>query len=244
MHPLDNLTAQEISSVSLLIKQKLASATKTVFNSITLQEPPKAVLLPFLNGEIQDDIPRRALAILIEKGTGNVTEVVVNLTSKVIETWTIVEKGYQPTLSPDDCFDAERIAKSDPKVIERARVLGYENVDLVVADPWSIGYSGDEPEFENKRLVQLFMYAREFDEDNHYAHPLDFVTVVDLNLEKVVRIEDLPSHSDFAARTDKPVKIPRKPLNYDPEHLSKDFLRSDVKPLQIQFQLPRRLGPS
>lgn len=38
----------------------------------------------------------------------------------------------------------------------------------------SIGNNG-EPEFEGKRVVQLFMYARMFEEDNHYAHPLDFV---------------------------------------------------------------------
>ncbi len=38
----------------------------------------------------------------------------------------------------------------------------------------SIGYNG-EPQFEAKRVVQLFMYARMFPEDNHYAHPLDFV---------------------------------------------------------------------
>jgi Cu2+-containing amine oxidase len=38
----------------------------------------------------------------------------------------------------------------------------------------SVGYNG-EPEFENKRLVQLFMYNRNFSGDNHYSHPLDFV---------------------------------------------------------------------
>ena len=36
------------------------------------------------------------------------------------------------------------------------------------------------------RLIQLWMYCRNGDpDDNHYAHPLDFIPVVDLNLEKV-----------------------------------------------------------
>lgn len=36
------------------------------------------------------------------------------------------------------------------------------------------------------RLIQLWMYYRNGDpDDNHYAHPLDFIPVVDLNLKKV-----------------------------------------------------------
>ena len=36
------------------------------------------------------------------------------------------------------------------------------------------------------RLIQLWMYYRDGDpDDNHYAHPLDFIPVVDLNLKKV-----------------------------------------------------------
>ena len=36
------------------------------------------------------------------------------------------------------------------------------------------------------RLIQLWLYYRNGDpDDNHYAHPLDFIPVVDLNLKKV-----------------------------------------------------------
>lgn len=36
------------------------------------------------------------------------------------------------------------------------------------------------------RLIQLWMYYRNGSpDDNHYAHPLDFIPVVDLNLKKV-----------------------------------------------------------
>ena len=36
-----------------------------------------------------------------------------------------------------------------------------------------------------KRVIQLFMYMRNHPDDNHYAHPLDFTPVADLNLKKV-----------------------------------------------------------
>lgn len=35
------------------------------------------------------------------------------------------------------------------------------------------------------RLIQLWMYKRSSPNDNHYAHPLDFVPFVDLNKRKV-----------------------------------------------------------
>ena len=35
------------------------------------------------------------------------------------------------------------------------------------------------------RLVQLWLYGRSHPDDNHYAHPIDIVVLVDLNLKKV-----------------------------------------------------------
>ena len=57
--------------------------------------------------------------------------------------------------------------------------------------------------------------------------------MVDLIAEKVIRIEDLPAHSDFTPRKDLPVRVPKEPLNYDPKYLDEEFLRQDLKPLQI-----------
>lgn len=37
------------------------------------------------------------------------------------------------------------------------------------------------------RLIQTFMYLRSSADDNHYAHPLDILPVVDLNLRKVAK---------------------------------------------------------
>ena len=35
------------------------------------------------------------------------------------------------------------------------------------------------------RLIQLWLYGRSHPDDNHYAHPIDVVVLVDLNLKKV-----------------------------------------------------------
>ena len=45
-----------------------------------------------------------------------------------------------------------------------------------------------------RRLVQTFLYQRvdgDNLEDNHYAHPIDILPVVDLNTQTVVRIDGL-----------------------------------------------------
>jgi primary-amine oxidase len=56
------------------------------------------------------------------------------------------------------------------------------DMEMVVCDPWSVHL----PPADGGRLIQLFMYLRIGHEmDNAYAHPIDFVPVLDLNLKKV-----------------------------------------------------------
>lgn len=139
-HPLDPLSSTEISKSSRLIRESHPNQKGWLFNSITLLEPPKKELLPYLlNNEEQapkNCIPRKSFSIIIEKGTGNVYEVVVNLSEENVERFDAVPTGFQPTLTPEDCFEAERIVKSDSEVQKRCLILGLENIDLVVADPW------------------------------------------------------------------------------------------------------------
>lgn len=56
-----------------------------------------------------------------------------------VSAWTPVP-GAQPLASPDDCFEAEAIAKADPgvrKLLEE--VYGIQDVEMVACDPWSGG---------------------------------------------------------------------------------------------------------
>lgn len=141
-HPLDPLTPTEISKSSRLIRGLHQNQRNWIFNSITLLEPPKKVLLPYLFNEYEKSpkdiasIPRKSFSILIEKRTGDVYEVVANLSDDTIERFDAVPTGHQPTLTPEDCFEAERIAKADSDVRRRCFLLGLEDMDLIVADPW------------------------------------------------------------------------------------------------------------
>ncbi|KAI9329915.1 amine oxidase [Zopfochytrium polystomum] len=212
-HPLTPLTAAEISRTTATIKaaqsasalpaalaSSLADGT-AIFNTITLKEPPRVELLSYeaaVSASLSAAPPKRLALATMLASDGTVVEVVVDL---------VEEKGVQPTLTPDDCFEAERIAISDPSVQRECAAAGFTNLSLVVCDPWSVGYM---PEFEGKRLVQLFMYVRAYEDDNHYAHPLDFVPLVDLLSKTVVKANRRPArpHQPFQ-NTRAPQEIPQ-----------------------------------
>ena len=47
-------------------------------------------------------------------------------------------KNAQPMLTPDDCMDAEAIAKGDARVAALLKARGITDMDLVACDPWSM----------------------------------------------------------------------------------------------------------
>ena len=72
-------------------------------------------------------------------------------------------KGAQPLLTPDDCSDAEEVAKADARVQQLLKERGITNLDLVAADPWSvvrisISYTctGSDP---LRRIGDLWLHA-------------------------------------------------------------------------------------
>ena len=72
-HPLGPLTANEIAESSRLIKGLWPSNTNIQFKSITLQEPDKSELVPFLEAEHQgrhpSSIERRSFVVYYIRNT-------------------------------------------------------------------------------------------------------------------------------------------------------------------------------
>jgi primary-amine oxidase len=138
-HPLDPLTRSEISLSSKLILSHHSNSKGWIFNSITLLEPLKAELAPLLlenNASALHQLPRRSFVLLIERGSGRVFKAAVNLTSGDVERWEEAGPGLQPTLTPEDCIESERIVRESQEVKERCEKLGIVNMELVTADPW------------------------------------------------------------------------------------------------------------
>lgn len=240
-HPLHSLTPDEISSAASVVKEHFKNDENLRFVAIALQEPPKHTE------------PKRIAELVVLNGkTGIASELTVSLESEAtITEETTLDKGVQPMLTPEDCELAESIIKESDEVkqilMERH---GIDDMSRVAADPWSVHLADEkdvamtEPEDPSqppRRLVQTFLYQRvdgDAIQDNHYAHPIEVLPVVDLNSRTVVRIDGLE-------RDDVP-EIPQLSVNYHRDLLStNDYLSSEWRSKTLKaLNIVQPDGPS
>lgn len=151
-HPLDQLSAAEITQAAALATKYATSVSKPSprFNTITLavrytkharktpstsipKEPTKAQLIAFnKSGTVP---PRCAFCILQFPPSLDIVEATIDLPAGKVLQWINVPNA-QPVATPDDCFAAEAIAKQDETVKKLLAARGITDTDLVACDPW------------------------------------------------------------------------------------------------------------
>lgn len=178
-HPLDQLSGDEIIEVATITRQSKPNVD-FVFNTITLKEPKKDLMLSYLGWDTSKPrvtkIEREALVIALEKKTMKCYEGIVSLTARTLKTWKYIP-DVQPILTMDEMFDVEQLVMKDEKVRRECLELGITDMSQVFSDPWAIARHVAHPGRE-KRMMQALMYMRTCEDDNQYAHPLDFVPIV------------------------------------------------------------------
>lgn len=110
-----------------------------MFNYIALKEPEKSALLPYFLKDVNPDpfsIPRRSFAVILDRGSNQAYEAIVNLDRRLVESWTAAPSDVQAPFTPEEMLNAERVTREDEGVIERCRRLGWTDMSLVFADPW------------------------------------------------------------------------------------------------------------
>ncbi|KPM41374.1 Peroxisomal primary amine oxidase [Neonectria ditissima] len=221
VHPLDPLSIDEIRVAAKLIRD-YASPKTIKFNCLTLREPKKAEYAAFRSRRSPRP-DRRAFAIIIERGSSQVAEVIANLSTGAVEDWKPVS-DVGPTLTLEDLDVTERVARADPRVIEACRELGITDMSKVYLDAWAIGVD-DRWGFE-RRLQQGLAYYRSSANDNQYAHPLDFSVVVDTETEEVLAV-------DVRRVNGERTKVPLEEHNYMPEFVGENYVDGVLKPIHI-----------
>ncbi|KAF4122237.1 primary-amine oxidase [Geosmithia morbida] len=221
VHPLDQLSVDEIRVASELIKA-YTSPNIIKFNCLTLYEPERAAYTAFRDGTGSKP-DRKAFAIVISKGTAQVSEVIVNLTHSAVEGWKDVYH-VAPTLTLEDLDICERVARNDARVIQACRDVGITNMDKVFIDAWAIGF--DHRWGMDRRLQQGIVYYRNSPSDNQYAHPLDFSVVVDTEKEEVLSV-------DVRLVNGERTLPPLKEHNYMPEFIGDSYDTTKLKPINI-----------
>ena len=166
---------------------------------------------------------RKAFSIVLEKGTPKVAEAIVNLITKNVESWKEVE-NVMPTLTLEDLDIVERVARQDPRVIEVCREIGITDMSMVYFDAWAIGM--DQRWGFERRLQQALAYLRLSKDDNQYAHPLDFVVILDTETEEILSVDVRRVNGERTA-------VPLDAHNYLPQFIGDDYRTDWLKPIDI-----------
>ena len=88
----------------------------------------------------------------------------------------------------DDVVEAEEIIQNDAVIANLVKER-YGITDIktqLVADPWYYGARTEDQEESGGRIMTAFMYIRNGELDNHYAHPLDLYLHLDMTAKKVL----------------------------------------------------------
>jgi primary-amine oxidase len=225
-HPLEPLTAEEISAASAILREELELDEKSRFVFVMLHEPPKATLHAWKPGAA---VPREAELIVRERGRSGVLEAVVSLTEgRVVSAER--REGVQAPISAEEFMASEEVVMGDPRWQEAMRKRGVEDFSLCMLDPWASSYTGPEDHPEKRRICRPLTWVRSEPGDNGYARPIEGLIVeVDLDSMEVVAVTD---HGV--------VPMPPRAGNYTPELMTREgnvpafsALRDDVRPIDI-----------
>lgn len=215
-HPLEPLTAAEVSRVVKLLTEHGKVTPTTRFVSVSLKEPPKTAVVDPASAAC----PREAFVVLFDNATNSCYEATVSLsTGKVVAYRHIPD--VQPTMTIDEQVECERaVLESAEFKAALKRQYGLADTRLVMVDIWSAGNYGSE-EDRTKRLARPLCFVRSDPTDNGYARPIEGLRpVVDLNTMQVIRVEEYghwplpPGECNYAA-----TRVPNQ--------------RTDVRPIEI-----------
>ncbi|GBE86046.1 Copper amine oxidase 1 [Sparassis crispa] len=203
-HPLDPLTPDEIIAVSLSVRRYAAAKTQVKalrFITNTLVPPPKKVVLAYLGIPLNpgekpqplSEIVRKAEVDFIDAVTGDAYNSLIVLKDAEWEVESIekLPEGVQPQISVEELLLCENIIREDARVQKLAADVGIKPEQLF-ADGWAIGYDDRFP--KNQRIQQALLFARSSQHDNLYAHPIDFIPVIDSISKKVIHIDFPPRY--------------------------------------------------
>ncbi|KAL3446018.1 copper amine oxidase [Aspergillus insuetus] len=235
-HPLCPLSGGEIATASRIIQNLWPPSVNLRYKVITLDEPPKKELAPYLSAiragaRVQSQPDRKAFVAYYIRQTDRFHEAIVNLTTCKVESNVRLGPNMHGNIDYDEAQMVEQVALKDPKVLAEIKKMKLPEGTVVAVDPWIYGSDGID---DDQRLYQVFLYMRDpanpgEEDSNHYAFPLPFSPVVECVNYQVIRIDMLPTGADASIKSTGEY-IPRPPNEYIPEAQS---LRTDLKPLHV-----------
>lgn len=216
-HPLDSLTADEILTITKVVRAHPDFGEDVMFETVELKEPVKSDVRKFRPG---DPLERCARAAVFRPGSIGVWRLIVSIADEEIVDIIHVPEA-RPMIQLEEFMVIEDMVKTNPEFIEACRKRGIDDMSLVCVDPWSAG-NFDIPGEEGRHLCHTFAWLRTREFDNLYAHPIEGLNaVVDIKTGEVIRIDDYGV-----------TPVPTAEHNYDTMFL--DSTRDHLKPINVE----------
>ena len=215
-HPLDPLTAEEISIAARAVREA-RPLQRPAFSIVVLDDPSKEAVVAFAPG---DPIERRARVVVTDRATRSTYEARVDLATREVTAWRELEGVFTPILD-DDFARAAEAALADPRFVAALQRRGIEDLSVVQVDPLSAGHFPQNP--PGRRIVWATPYLRPHAQANAYSSPIENLrAAVDLDTGEVVDVID----------RDPIVPISTADGDYETEEAVGGW-RDDVAPLEI-----------
>jgi primary-amine oxidase len=162
-HPLDPLTGAEIEAATGILKRDRHLADSARFVYVTLREPAKDTVLSHQPGQAPD---REAHIVLRERREHKTYEAIVSITAGEVRHWAELP-DVQPAVMLEEFLATEEAVRKDPRWQEAMRRRGVTDFDMVMIDPWSVGYNGPEDGAERGRFLRPLTWVRRGDPDDN-----------------------------------------------------------------------------
>ncbi|KAH7444885.1 hypothetical protein KP509_02G095800 [Ceratopteris richardii] len=181
--------------------------------------------------------PRQARLIVYNKNTNETIVWLVELT----EVHAVARGGHhrgrvlssqcvpdvQPPMDAVEYAECEATVKAFAPFKEAMKKRGIDDMELVMVDPWCVGYYGEE-DSPKRRLAKPLIFCRTESGcpmENGYARPVEGIhVVVDMQHMRIIEFED---------RKLIPLPPPDPLRNYTAANSRGGVDRTDLKPLQI-----------
>jgi primary-amine oxidase len=215
-HPLDPLSAAEVSAAAAVLRASGQVPDSALIQSLVLHEPPKEAVLNWQPG---GRVPREAFAVLVDWQGNRTLEAVVDLDRSALVSLRDVP-GAQAGITRTERALAPALVRADPRWQAAMRRRGIEDLDAVAVyvttgDPVRVAAAGLAP--EARLLHAMSQYPQEARDGSGQrfagvAALIDGVDViVDMNRRVVAAVLDEAVEPPFFAGGTLPPQPPVAP---------------------------------
>jgi primary-amine oxidase len=218
-HPLDPLTAEEISQAVAVLRRDRGVGDRWRFAGIELAEPKKDTVTAWHPG---DPVTRAALVTCWNRDDGRAYTARVSLTGDEVIAFDH-RPGVQPNATEDEWHEADAAFRAHPEIVAALAARGITDLDLVLFDTWTYGFALIPEQYRDRRVGWADVWYRSAPGANPYAHPINGLhPVIDLNRMELLEVGDTG-----------PVPEPEVMGEYVPQHIPGYQAREPVRPLEI-----------